>query len=195
MNKSLLKFITDFGPLLIFFTVYYKSGNNLSVAIPPLIVATLIAVLISYVVERKIPYLPLVGGIIISIFGGLTLYFNNPVFLYMKPTIINVIFAIVLLVGRTFFNKNLLKYFFQNAFQIDEIGWDKLNIRWILFFIFLALINELVWRTQTEVVWVNFKVWGILPLTFIFTAFQIPLIRSEERRVGKECRSRWSPYH
>ena len=73
MNKSLLKFITDFGPLLIFFTVYYKSGNNLSVAIPPLIVATLIAVLISYVVERKIPYLPLVGGIIISIFGGLTL--------------------------------------------------------------------------------------------------------------------------
>ncbi len=180
MNKSLLKFITDFGPLLIFFTVYYKSGNNLSVAIPPLIVATLIAVLISYVVERKIPYLPLVGGIIISIFGGLTLYFNNPVFLYMKPTIINVIFAIVLLVGRTFFNKNLLKYFFQNAFQIDEIGWDKLNIRWILFFIFLALINELVWRTQTEVVWVNFKVWGILPLTFIFTAFQIPLINKHK---------------
>ena len=180
MNKSLLKFITDFGPLLIFFTVYYKSGNNLSFAIPPLIVATLIAVLISYVVERKIPYLPLVGGIIISIFGGLTLYFNNPVFLYMKPTIINVIFAIVLLVGRTFFNKNLLKYFFQNAFQIDEIGWDKLNIRWILFFIFLALINELVWRTQTEVVWVNFKVWGILPLTFIFTAFQIPLINKHK---------------
>ena len=180
MNKSLLKFITDFGPLLIFFTVYYKSGNNLSVAIPPLIVATLIAVLISYVVERKIPYLPLVGGIIISIFGGLTLYFNNPVFLYMKPTIINVIFAIVLLVGRTFFNKNLLKYFFQNAFQIDEIGWDKLNIRWMLFFIFLALINELVWRTQTEVVWVNFKVWGILPLTFIFTAFQIPLINKHK---------------
>jgi intracellular septation protein len=180
VNKSLLKFITDFGPLLIFFTVYYKSGNNLSVAIPPLIVATLIAVLISYVVERKIPYLPLVGGIIISIFGGLTLYFNNPVFLYMKPTIINVIFAIVLLVGRTFFNKNLLKYFFQNAFQIDEIGWDKLNIRWMLFFIFLALINELVWRTQTEVVWVNFKVWGILPLTFIFTAFQIPLINKHK---------------
>ena len=98
----------------------------------------------------------------------------------MKPTIINVIFAIVLLVGRTFFNKNLLKYFFQNAFQIDEIGWDKLNIRWILFFIFLALINELVWRTQTEVVWVNFKVWGILPLTFIFTAFQIPLINKHK---------------
>ena len=108
MNKSLLKFITDFGPLLIFFAVYYKSGNDLSVAIPPLIVATLIAVLISYVVERKIPYLPLIGGIIISVFGGLTLYFNNPVFLYVKPTIINIIFALILFVGKTFFNKNFL---------------------------------------------------------------------------------------
>ena len=180
MNKSLLKFITDFGPLLIFFTIYYKSGNNLSVAIPPLIIATLIAVLISYVIERKIPYLPLVGGIIISIFGGLTLYFNNPIFLYMKPTIINIIFALVLFVGKTFLNKNFLKYFFQNAFQIDEIGWDKLNNRWLSFFIFLAFINELVWRTQAEVVWVNFKVWGILPLTFIFTACQIPLINKHK---------------
>lgn len=180
MNKSLLKFITDFGPLLIFFTVYYKSGNNLSVAIPPLIIATLIAVLISYVVEKKVPYLPLVGGIIISVFGGLTLYFNNPIFLYMKPTIINIIFAIILFVGRAFFNKNLLKYFFQNAFQIDEMGWDKLNNRWMLFFIFLALINELIWRTQTEVVWVNFKVWGILPLTFVFTALQIPVINKHK---------------
>jgi intracellular septation protein len=180
VNKSLLKFITDFGPLLIFFTVYYKSGNNLSVAIPPLIIATLIAVLISYVVEKKVPYLPLIGGIIISVFGGLTLYFNNPIFLYMKPTIINIIFAIILFVGRAFFNKNLLKYFFQNAFQIDEMGWDKLNNRWMLFFIFLALINELIWRTQTEVVWVNFKVWGILPLTFVFTALQIPVINKHK---------------
>jgi len=180
VNKSLLKFITDFGPLLIFFTVYYKSGNNLSVAIPPLIIATLIAVLISYIVEKKVPYLPLIGGIIISVFGGLTLYFNNPIFLYMKPTIINIIFAIILFVGRAFFNKNLLKYFFQNAFQIDEMGWDKLNNRWMLFFIFLALINELIWRTQTEVVWVNFKVWGILPLTFVFTALQIPVINKHK---------------
>jgi intracellular septation protein len=180
VNKSLLKFITDFGPLLIFFTFYYKSGNNLSVAIPPLIVATLVAVLISYIIEKKIPYLPLVGGIIISIFGGLTLYFNNPVFLYMKPTIINIIFTLILFVGKTFLNRNFLKYFFQNAFQINEMGWDKLNNRWMLFFIFLALINELVWRTQTEAIWVNFKVWGMLPITFIFTAFQIPLINKHK---------------
>ena len=127
MNRSLLKLITDFGPLLIFFTVYYKSGNNLSIAIPPLIIATLIAVLISYIVEKKIPYLPLIGGIIISIFGGLTLYFNNPVFLYMKPTIINIIFAIALIFGKVFLNKNFLKFFFNNAIQMNEIGWDKLH--------------------------------------------------------------------
>ena len=96
MNKSFLKFITDFGPLLIFFTIYYKSGNNLIVAIPPLIIATIIAVIIMYLVEKKIPYVPLIGGIVISLFGGLTLYFDNPIFLYMKPTIVNIIFAGIL---------------------------------------------------------------------------------------------------
>ena len=112
MNKSFLKFIADFGPLLIFFTIYYKSGNDLSAAIPPLIISTVIAVAVIYFIEKKIPYITLVGGIIISVFGGLTLYFNNPVFLYMKPTIINIIFAITLIVGKTFFNKNFLKFFF-----------------------------------------------------------------------------------
>ena len=176
MNKSFLKFITDFGPLLIFFTVYYKSGNNLSVAIPPLIIATIVAVVVVYFIEKKIPYVPLIGGIVISLFGGLTLYFNNPVFLYMKPTIINVIFAIMLVSGKIFFNKNFLKFFFKTAFQLDEIGWNKLNFRWAYFFIFLAILNELVWRTQPETTWVNFKVWGMLPITFIFTALQLPLI-------------------
>ena len=176
MNKSFLKFIADFGPLLIFFTIYYKSGNNLSIAIPPLIIATIIAVTTVYFIEKKIPYVPLIGGVIISLFGGLTLYFNNPVFLYIKPTIINIIFAIVLIVGKIFFNKNFLKFFFKTAFQLDEIGWNKLNLRWAYFFIFLAFLNEIVWRTQPETTWVNFKVWGLLPLTFIFTAFQLPMI-------------------
>ena len=180
MNKSFLKFIADFGPLLIFFTIYYKSGNNLSVAIPPLIISTIIAVGAIYFLEKKIPYIPLVGGIIISLFGGLTLYFNNPVFLYMKPTIINVIFAAALIAGKVFFNKDFLKFFFKTAFQLDELGWSKLNFRWAYFFIFLAILNELVWRTQPETTWVNFKVWGILPLTFIFTALQLPLINKHK---------------
>ena len=176
VNKSFLKFITDFGPLLIFFTIYYKSGNNLTIAIPPLIIATVIAVIIMYFVEKKIPYVPLIGGIVISLFGGLTLYFNNPIFLYMKPTIVNIIFASILIVSKISFNKNFLKFFLQTAFQLSEAGWSKLNFRWAYFFVFLAILNELVWRTQPETTWVNFKVWGMLPLTFIFTALQIPLI-------------------
>ena len=176
MNKSFLKFIADFGPLLIFFTIYYKSGNNLSIAIPPLIIATIVAVVVVYFIEKKIPYVPLIGGIIISLFGGLTLYFNNPVFLYMKPTIINIIFASGLIIGKIFFNRNFLKFFFKTAFQLDEMGWDKLNFRWAYFFFFLAFLNEIVWRTQPETTWVNFKVWGMLPITFIFTALQLPLI-------------------
>ena len=180
MNKSFFKFIADFGPLLIFFIIYYKSGNNLSIAIPPLVVATIVAVIAVFFIEKKIPIIPVIGAIIISLFGGMALYFDNPVFLYMKPTIINIIFAIVLIFGKLFFNKNFLKFFFRTAFQLDEIGWDKLNFRWAYFFIFLALFNEIVWRTQPETTWVNFKVWGLLPLTFIFTAFQIPLINKHK---------------
>ena len=176
MNKSFLKFITDFGPLLIFFTIYYKSGNNLKAAIPPLIISTLIAVAIMYVVEKKIPYVPLIGAVVISLFGGLTLYFDNPIFIYMKPTIVNVIFALILIVSKVFYQKNFLKLFLQTAFQLNEEGWSKLNLRWAYFFIFLAILNEIVWRTQSETTWVNFKVWGMLPITIIFTAMQVPLI-------------------
>ena len=100
MKKSLLKFITDFGPLLIFFIVYYKNENDLSVAIPPFIIATLISLAVIYIIEKKIPMVPLMGGILITLFGGLTLYFNNPVFMYMKPTIINLLFAGILIFGK-----------------------------------------------------------------------------------------------
>ena len=180
MNKSLLKFITDFGPLLIFFVVYSKSGKNLSAAIPPLIIATIIAVLISYIVEKKIPYIPLIGGVVISIFGGLTLYFNNPVFLYMKPTIINVLFGLILAFERFFTKEPLMKKMLGKSISLSDEGWGKLTIRWVFFFFTLALLNEYVWRTQTEEFWVNFKVWGILPITFVFTAFQVILINKHK---------------
>jgi len=173
----LIKFLSDFGPLLIFFVVYYKSGKNLVVAIPPLILATLIAVIVIYIVEKKIPYIPLIGAFLISLFGGLTIFFKNPIFIYLKPTVINIIFAISLLVGKVFLNKNLLKIFFKNSLSLEEEGWNKLVYRWIAFFVLLAVLNEIIWRTQTEEFWINFKVWGILPITFIFTAFQVPLIQ------------------
>ncbi len=184
MNKSLLKFITDFGPLLIFFYFYKKSGDNLSIAIPPLIISTILAVIIVYIFERKIPYVPLIGAFLISLFGGLTLYFNNPIFIYLKPTIINFVFAAALLVSDYYFNKNLLKMFLNNAFKLNDLGWTLLNRRWAYFFIFLAILNEIVWRTfapEKEYIWVNFKVWGILPLTFIFTALQLPLINKHKK--------------
>ena len=93
----------------------------------------------------------------------------------MKPTIINILFAIVLFFGRFFTKRNLLKIFFQNSLQLEDDGWKILTYRWIYFFIFLAILNEIVWRTQTEVFWVNFKVWGLLIISFIFAASQIPL--------------------
>ena len=168
MNRSLLKFITDFGPLLIFFTFYYQNEKSLQIAIPPFIIATILSLGIIYLLEKKIPLIPLTSGILITFFGGLTIYFNNPIFLYMKPTIINVLFGFALLFGKYFSKENLLK--------LKDEGWLKLNSRWIYFFFFLALLNEYVWRTQTEEFWVNFKVWGLLPITFIFTVFQVSLI-------------------
>ena len=107
MNKSLLKFVTDFGPLLIFFLFYYNSDKNLKIAIPPLIIATIIALAVVWFLEKKIPMIPLLGGILITIFGGLTIYFDNPIFIYIKPTIINILFAVVLIFGK-FFTKEPL---------------------------------------------------------------------------------------
>ena len=176
MYRPMVKFIADFGPLLIFFIIYFSSEQNLKVAIPPFIVATLVALLTIYLLEKKIPMVPLVSGVLITFFGGLTLYFDNKIFFYMKPTIINLIFAGVLFFGKYFTKKSLLKIFFKTAFKLENEGWKKLNDRWIVFFIFVAILNEIVWRTQSEAFWVNFKVWGLLPISFIFAASQITLI-------------------
>jgi len=176
VNRSILKFITDFGPLLIFFVIYYNSGKNLRVAIPPLIIATIVAVIIVWFIEKKIPYIPLLGGILISFFGGLTIYFNNPVFIYMKPTIINLLFAIALFFGKFFSSEPILKKILGKSIKLYDEGWKILNIRWMYFFIFLAIMNELVWRTQSEEFWVNFKVWGLMPITFVFAIFQVNIL-------------------
>jgi len=176
MNKPIIKLVADFGPLLIFFIIYFNNENDLKVAIPPFIIATLIALVAIYFLEKRIPMVPLVSGILITFFGGLTLYFDNKVFFYMKPTIINLLFAAVLFFGKYFTQKPLLKIFFQNAFNLEDEGWKKLNYRWIGFFIFIAVLNEIVWRTQSEAFWVNFKVWGFLPISFIFAASQFSLI-------------------
>ena len=176
MNKSFVKFVTDFGPLVIFFFYYYNSNKDLKVAIPPFIIATLIALIIVWMLEKKIPMVPLISGILISLFGGLTIYFDNPVFIYIKPTIINMLFGLSLLFGKYFTKEPLLKKIIGKSINLQNEGWELLNKRWVLFFFSLAILNELVWRTQSEEFWVNFKVWGMLPVTFIFTAFQVSLI-------------------
>ena len=176
MNKPLIKFVADFGPLLIFFVIYFNNENDLKIAIPPFVLATIVSLLIVFFLEKKIPMVPLTSGILITLFGGLTLYFDNKIFFYMKPTIINLLFAGVLFFGKYFSKKPLLKVLLQNSLNLQDEGWKKLTFRWIYFFIFVAILNEIVWRTQSEAFWVNFKVWGLLPISFLFAASQISLI-------------------
>ena len=172
--KSFYKLLIDIGPLAVFFIFYTRSG--LQASILPFMIATIIAVLFSYILEKKIPIMPTVGAVIVLLFGGLTIYFDNEVFFKMKPTIINLLFAAILY-GGILINKPLLKYLLGAALKLQDVGWRILTLRWIGFFIALAILNEIVWRTQSTDIWVNFKVFGILPITFIFTMTQFPLIK------------------
>ena len=178
MNKSFVKFVTDFGPLVVFFFFYYNSDKNLKIAIPPFVLATIISLLVVWVIEKKIPMVPLISGILITLFGGLTIYFDNAIFLYIKPTIINILFGLALLLGKFFTDEPILKKIMGKSLSLAPEGWDLLNKRWVYFFFGVAILNECVWRTQSEEFWVNFKVWGILPITFIFTAFQVSRVIS-----------------
>ena len=172
--KSIYKLLIDIGPLAVFF-IFYTRGD-LKTAILPFMIATIIAVLFSYIMEKKIPIMPTVGAAIILIFGGLTIYFDNETFFKMKPTIINILFAGILY-GGIILNKSLLRYLLGAALKLQDRGWDILTKRWIGFFIALAILNEIIWRTQTTDIWVNFKVFGILPITFIFTLTQFSTIK------------------
>ena len=172
--KSISKLFIDIGPLAVFF-IFYTRGD-LQSAILPLMIATIISILFSYIIEKKLPIMPTVGAGIILIFGGLTIYFDNDIFFKMKPTIINLIFAIILITG-SIMDKSLLKLLFGGTLKLHDEGWNILTKRWIGFFIALAILNEIIWRTQSTDVWVNFKVFGILPLTFIFTLTQFPVIK------------------
>jgi len=172
--KSVSKILIDIGPLAIFF-IFYTRGN-LQSAILPFMIATIIAVLFSYIIDKKIPIMPTVGAGIILVFGGLTIYFDNEIFFKMKPTIINIIFACILY-GGEFFKKPLLKLLLGKTLKLQSKGWSILTKRWVGFFLALAILNEIIWRTQSTDLWVNFKVFGILPITFIFTMTQFSLIK------------------
>ena len=171
-----MKQLFKFFPLIVFFVVYYKSDKDLYLSITAVIIATLISLVALYIKERKISTMMLVSTVILIVFGGLSIFLKNDIFFKMKPTIINALFAIIL-IGSTFFNKPVLKMLLNSSMKLTDQGWSLMNKLWSGFFIFLALLNEIVWRTQTTDVWVNFKVFGIMGITIVFTIIQIPLLK------------------
>lgn len=171
---GLLRLALDLGPLLIFFLVYRISGDVLP-ATAALIPATLVSLGIIYFVEKKIAVMPLVSGVAVAIFGGLTLLLADDLFIKMKPTFVNLLFATILL-GGVHFKRPMLKYALSEAMQLTDKGWMILSRRWGFYFLFLAALNECIWRTFPTEFWVNFKVFGMFTLTMLFTFSQVPLI-------------------
>ncbi len=186
--NPLLKLALEMGPLMIFFFANAKGewllerfpvlsniGEPIFVATALFMAATFIALGVSWVLTRSLPIMPLISGIVVLIFGALTLWLHNETFIKMKPTIVNALFGIILL-GGLYFGKALLGYVFDSAFKLNAEGWRKLTLRWGIFFLFLAVLNEVVWRSFSTDFWVAFKVWGTMPITLLFTFAQMPLI-------------------
>jgi intracellular septation protein len=173
MNPQIRRLALDLGPLLIFFAGFKYLG--IFGATAAFMAAVLAALAIGYILEKRISPMPLFTAVLVVIFGGLTLYLKNDVFIKMKPTVLYGFFGAVLL-GGLVFNRLFIKYVFAQAFELDEPGWKKLTVRWGLFFLCLAAINESVWRATSTATWVSFKVWGIIPLIFLFALAQTPLV-------------------
>jgi intracellular septation protein len=172
-----LKFALDIGPLIVFFVANGRWGIFAATGV--FMVAILIALAVSYALTRRLPVMALVSAVVVVVFGGLTLVLQDETFIKLKPTIIYLLFAGTLL-GGLIWRKPLLAVVFDQMFNLTEEGWRKLTLRWAIFFLVLAVLNELVWRTQTTDVWVSFKVFAILPLTFCFAMLQYPLLKKYE---------------
>lgn len=172
--NPLLKLVLDLGPLILFFVANSRYG--IFAATATFMVAVVAALVVSYVMIRRLPIMPVVTAIIVLVFGGLTLVLHDATFIKVKPTIIYALFGAVLL-GGLYFNKPLLGIVFDSLFHLTAEGWRKLTWRWALFFLALAVINEIVWRNASTDVWVDFKVFGVMPLTFVFAALQAPLLK------------------
>jgi intracellular septation protein len=186
--NPILKLTLEIGPLVLFFLANARGesiaarwpaiaalGGPIFFATATFIVATLLALAVSYALTRRLPLMPFVTAIVVVVFGGLTLWLHDATFIKVKPTIIYVLFGAVLLGGLAF-GKSLLGYVFDAVFRLTEEGWRKLTIRWGLFFLALAIVNEIVWRTVSTDAWVTFKVFGVLPITFAFAIVQVRLI-------------------
>jgi intracellular septation protein len=196
--NPLLKFMLDLGPLLLFFLANAKPAlfepwlapiipeavatgerSGIFVATAVFMVAILAALVVSYALTRRLPMMAVVSALVVVVFGGATLFFQNETFIKLKPTIIYLLFAGTLF-GGLIFRKPLLAMVFDQVFHVTDEGWRKLTVRWALFFLALAVLNEIVWRTQSTDTWVTFKVFGVMPLTFIFAALQYPLLMKDD---------------
>lgn len=171
--NPLLKLALELGPLAIFFFANSRFGIFTATAV--FMVAITIALAASWILTRKLAIMPLITGIVVLIFGGLTIYLQNDLFIKLKPTIVNCMFGAILL-GGLYFGKSLLGYVFDSVFKLTDEGWRLLTFRWGVFFFVLAVINEIVWRNFSTDFWVSFKVFGFMPITLAFTLFQMPLI-------------------
>jgi intracellular septation protein len=196
--NPLLKLVLDLGPLVLFFLANSRpalflplvspllpadvaSGERVGifVATAVFMAAVVVALAISYALTRYLPVMPLVTAVVVLVFGSLTLILHDELFIKLKPTIIYLLFGGALLGGLAL-GKPVLGVVFDSVFHLTEEGWRRLTLRWALFFLALAVLNEIIWRTQSTDFWVNFKVFGVVPLTFLFAAMQYPLLTKYE---------------
>ena len=180
-EPSWLKPTVDYVPLAVFFAAYLfapktNDGSSLLTATAALMVATAIALVVSLIVARRVPMMPLITAVIVGIFGGLTLWLQDETFIKMKPTIVEALFSLILF-GGLLFKKPLLKPLMSSAWPMDDTGWRKLTIRFAWFFASMAVLNEIVWRTQSTDFWVSFKVFGLMTLTLLFAVAQARLMQ------------------
>jgi intracellular septation protein len=199
--SPLLKMVLELGPLVVFFfanargewlaaqfPVLAELGGPIFIATGLFMAATAIALAVSWVLTRTLPMMPLISGVVVFVFGALTLWLQNDTFIKMKPTIVNTLFGVILLCG-LLFGKSLLGYVFHAAFRLTDEGWRKLTLRWGLFFLVLAVMNEVVWRSFSTDFWVAIKVWGTMPITVLFTLSQMPLIMRHSIETPEESKA------
>jgi intracellular septation protein len=167
------RILVEWGPLIAFFIANAWGGIFWATGI--FMAATTIALAVSWTLTRKLAMVPLIGAVFVAVFGGLTLWLQNDTFIKVKVTLVNALFGTILLTG-LYFGKPFLKLVLGEALKMDDAGWRILTLRWGLFFFVVAGLNEIIWRTVSTDLWVNFKVFGILPLTLLFALSQAPLM-------------------
>lgn len=174
LRPQLIKLALELGPLVVFFVA--NSRADIFTATGWFMGAMVASLALSWLILRKVAIMPLVTGVVVVIFGGLTLWLKDDTFIKMKPTIVDTLFAVVLL-GGLLFKQSLLKYVFGEVYKLKPEGWTVMTLRWGLFFLALAILNELIWRNFSTDLWVAFKVWAVMPITVVFTMFQLPLLQ------------------